>query len=103
MISVPFQNVFLALIDAALLAVIVIKQPYIGKRKCLRPILNTSIRMAIQLLFLSNNFSSDPKSIFALFGPIIIVLLVFICILFNIYYLVQDFRDSLLKLQNFSR
>jgi hypothetical protein len=65
--------------------------------------LNLAISIAIQLIYLVNNLSADPKSIPALYGPIAIILLVFACIIYNIYYLVQDLKDALLKLQNFRR
>lgn len=101
MVSLSFQNVFLAIVPAALLAIVAKKQPYVGKQKCLRPILNMSISIAIQLVYLGSNLSNDPRGPLALYGPLAIVFLVFACIIYNLYYLVQDLKDALLKLQNF--
>ncbi len=54
-----------------------------------RQIANLSISVVIQFLYLGVNMGKDPKSMLSKYGPMIILVLILICLIYSIVFLVK--------------
>lgn len=75
---------------SAVLGVLILKgQPYKGHRKNYRPFTNYLLVILIQLIFLIVGLARDPSSVLSLYGPLIILALLIVCLIYSVYALVK--------------
>lgn len=89
-----YSNIILMVPFIALIAIILIKTPYFGPRANARPTANHSITIVIQVVYLAANMTSRT-SIFNIYGPLIILILVLACIVYSIVAIVSEFKESI--------
>jgi peptidoglycan/LPS O-acetylase OafA/YrhL len=82
----------IAAIYAALLVLLLVAKPYKGSFKNLRPIANSIIVILVAIIFLAIAFMDDPEGLLALYGPLVVLALLFVCVVYSAYALIQDFR-----------
>ncbi len=59
-----------------------------------RQIANLSISGVIQCIYLGVNMGKDPKSMLALYGPLIILVLVLVSLIYNIVFLMKELINT---------
>jgi CDP-diglyceride synthetase len=101
LISVPVQNGILIVLFLSQMIIIIKKKPYKGKRKWLRPVLNMINCIMIQLIYQITNFQQNPKGVISIYGPMVILCLILICLVYSIYYLVLDVREAVESVKTF--
>lgn len=92
-----YGNIVILVIYAGLGFVVVKFRPYSGKYSNTRPFANYLVVGLVSLILTANAFIDDPKSMIALYGPLIIVILLIVCIIYSAIYLILDLRKSFLK------
>lgn len=78
----------------ALTVLLAFIKPYKGDRKNYRPIANCLIMTLIAGIFLGIGFIGDPESALSKYGPLVILVLLLVCIIYSAYALVQDLRQK---------
>jgi len=76
-------------------AIILLKQPYKGDRKNYRPVANYLIAIAIQGIYMIVGFAQDPTSFLSLYGPLMVLVLLIVCVVYSAYALIQDLREKI--------
>jgi hypothetical protein len=79
-------------IYAALIILLLIVKPYKGPRKNFRPVANSIIMIMVSGIFLAIAFMNNPEGIISLYGPLAVMALLSICVIYSAYALVQEFR-----------
>ena len=74
--------------------VILVKQPYVGERKNYRPIANCLIVIVIEGVFLGAGMSKDPKGMLSLYGPLVILGLLLVCVIYSAYALGKELKEK---------
>lgn len=92
MLSKSYGNAAIIGLYAAMGTLIVVKQPYKGDKKNYRPVANYLIAILIQLIYLIVGISNDPTSFLSLNGPMVVIVMLIVCVLYSAYALVQDLR-----------
>jgi hypothetical protein len=92
--SQPYSNAVVLAVYLVLLIVILKAQPYVGERKNWRPVANCLIVMVIEGVYLGTGFMSNPTSMLATYGPLVILGLLAVCVVYSVYALVQELREN---------
>lgn len=71
---------------------ILIKKPYNIKRHNFRQILNILISILIQLLYQMSKVITDPNHLYHMYGPLIILILLLICLIYNVVMLIIELK-----------
>ena len=87
--SKPYGTAPVIAIYVGLGVVLLSVRPYKGKRKNYRPVANCLIAVMISGILLGIAFSSDPSGALSEFGPLAILALLLIAIVYSIYALVK--------------
>ncbi len=87
--NLMFQNLLIAVIFIAQLLFIAILRPYVEPKSNYRPIANTVIMIIIECIFAYVRMTDDSQSIVAIYGPILIILLIITCIAYTGYEIVR--------------
>lgn len=82
------------IITFAVLGVVVMKsRPYRGKNKNIRPLANYLIVILVELIYLSTAFMKDPSGVLAIYGPLLVALLLLICVGYSGYAIIKDLKE----------
>ena len=69
-------------------------QPYKGDYKNYRPIANYSIIIVNSLILMAIGFTDNSEGFLAKYGPLIILALLLVCVIYSTYALVKDLKEN---------
>lgn len=73
--------------------ILLVTQPYKGSRNNYRPFANYLITILVAAIFVGIGFSGESEGFLAMYGPLVIIVLLLVCIVYSVYALVQDIRE----------
>ena len=72
-------------------------RPYSGDSKNMRPMANYIIIVLVSVTLLAIAFSNQPSGMLSKYGPLIILVLLLICVIYSAIALIKDIKESCAK------
>ena len=74
--------------------IVLVKRPYKGEKQNIRPFANYVIIILIEGIFMIVNLMKNPTGIISLYGPLAILALLSICVVYSAYAVTKDLKNS---------
>jgi len=97
MVGKIYGNAAIIGIYALLGILLVVKKPYKGEKQNYRPFANYLIVVLIQGIYMGVNFMQDPTGMLSIYGPLIVLGLLFVCVGYSAYALGKALKESCSK------